>query len=364
MSDDLQYNPTLLHTQAMYTKPEKRAPLLKTAYHGVWSMLFPSGICPEPRIGHCFGYDKVNNRVYIAYGKNETKYYNDLWFLDVATDKWTLLKNDLLPPRAYCTATLVGRNMFIFGGEFQMDYFADLHVINLDTLEMTVIDTTGSVPGPRDSAVLFSAGNSLLLWGGNNSGNPYTETSILNLDTLQWTEYESPHTGRATPSFCLYQDKCYIFGSCKGEGLLVFDPSNQTFESISSTGTEPNHELEHSGFCAADEYLFLIGGEAMSNTMHIFAYDIKRQWWFAFHVRPDMSSLSLDDGAVSKSGLFMLPREHSESLIYCEENRTLYSILGSRMQTPPPTFQICIGEALGVIHLRSDMFEVLHQSIR
>jgi hypothetical protein len=107
----------------------------------------------------------------------------------------------------------------------------------------------------------------------------------------------------------------------------------------------------------ADELLFLVGGEASFGYMHLFALDVKRQWWFAFHVRPDNVTVSCDDGTVNKIGLFMLPREHSASVVYSPRERELISVMGSRMNEPPPIFRISIGEALAVVHLRSDMLE-------
>ena len=154
-----------------------------------------------------------------------------------------------------------------------------------------------------------------------------------------------------------------IFGSSKGHGLSEFDPETQSFQPIVCNGAEPPHEIEHSAMCGADEYLFLVGGQSDILNMHIFALDLNRNWWFAFHIRPDMETLSLDDGIINKNGLFMIPREHSATLVYCKENRTLFSLLGSRFGSPPPVFKISIGSALGSLHMRSDMFEILHKGM-
>jgi hypothetical protein len=54
----------------------------------------------------------------------------------------------------------------------------------------------------------------------------------------------------------------------------------------------------------------------------------------------------------------MMPREHGAVVVYARRTRELVSIMGSRMHEPPPIFRIAIGEALGVVHLRSDMLEV------
>ena len=80
--DTFMYAPVSSHrTEADYTsrfypannpramvKEKPPAPLLKTAYHGVWSLVYPSTIAPASRIGQCHVFDKAGDTVYIAYG--------------------------------------------------------------------------------------------------------------------------------------------------------------------------------------------------------------------------------------------------------------------------------------------------------
>jgi len=89
--------------------------------------------------------------------------------------------------------------------------------------------------------------------------------------------------------------------------------------------------------------------------MHVLALDVRRKWWFAFYVRPDNVSLTVADGGVNKSGQFMLPREHSASIVYSPRERQFVSVMGSDAADPPRVFTIAVGEALGALHLTNDI---------
>ena len=360
--DDRQFTPISLHQNQV--KPKKQLKLLQTQYHGLWSLMYPSGIAPQPRYGHCFVYDEKNEKVIIAYGQDKTQYFDDIWEYNLPTNMWRIINTKMLSPRSYASACLIGRYMFIFGGKNLNSFFGDLHCINIDTYEMRVVDIPGSKPSPRASTILFGFDDALFLWGGADESKSHKAIHILRAGTNEWRRHDVLHTGRSAAAFCTFKGVHYIFGSTKGHGLLVFDPVKKTFDHITCTGTEPPHEIEHSALCGADEYLFLIGGEAEKQSMYIYALDLNRKWWFAFHIRPDMETLSIEDGTISSSGLFMLPREHSTSIVYNENERALYSILGSKLLSPPPVFKIAIGPALSSLHMRSDMYEVLHAGFR
>jgi hypothetical protein len=154
-----------------------------------------------------------------------------------------------------------------------------------------------------------------------------------------------------------------VYGGITGTPMAIFDPETGGFKAMPCVGVEPGAELSHASLVSADEYIFLVGGDARTKYMHLYALDVKRKWWFAFHVRPDNETLSVSDGVVNRLGLFMLPREHSVSIVYSPRERQLVCAMGSRLIDPPPVFTIAIGEALGALHLRNDMldlFEIQH----
>ena len=371
--DTFMYAPVTSHrTEADYTsrfapansprmvqRTKETAPLLNTAYRGVWSMSMPSTLGPAARTGQCTVYDKQKDALVIAYGVDASgRHLNDAWSLDLHTLAWRPLARSLLEPRAYPSAVLVDRFMIVFGGARDNVFFADLHAINLDTGDVVRIPTGGDEPCPRTSPMLFERGGRLFVWGGYD-GTAQTGVYVIDVKGGEWKLLSHTHAGLPAPACCIHDDVCYVFGGVEGTPMSVFQPELGTFRSMPCVGTEPPVALSRCSLVPADEFIFLIGGEASFDYMHLFALEVKRNWWFAFHVRPDNDTLSTSDGIVNKIGLFMLPREHSASVVYSPKERELVGVLGSRMREPPPIFRVHIGEALAVIHLRSDMLEVL-----
>jgi hypothetical protein len=340
-----------------------RSPLLSVAYHGVWTMSYPNAIPPPTRTAQCFVFDPTNEWLVIAYGADSRgTCLNDAWILDIRAFSWRNLSRALLPPRAFASAVLIDRRMFVFGGVNNNTFFADLHAISIDTGEITLFRTSAD-PSPRSSAVLFYDSAKLYLWSGVNTSIP-NDLSILDLASSSWSTFPQECQGRAAASFCEHQGEHYVYGSSTSLGLLKFDRARQTFEAIQTIGISPPPQLNHTRLVSVDDYLFVIGGESNSSHMYLFALDVGRRWWFAFHVRPDQTSLSLADGIVSKIGLFMLPRESAASIVYSPRGRELVSVMGSRLVDPSPVFKIEIGEALGVLHVRSDMYEMYVKTIQ
>ena len=343
----------------------QNASLLNTAYHGVWSLSFPNTLCPSSRMGQCHIYDHEKDRLIIAYGiDSQGNCLNDVWALNLLTLNWDCLNHNALSPRQYSSAVLYGRKMIIFGGVFNHNFLSDLHFIDIDSGQVTLINSNGTIPSPRTSPILFFyPDHSLYLWSGYD-GSPRGGIYHFDLETFQWEKFERGHTGRVAPAFCNHKGRYFIFGSSKGHGLIEFFPEKGEFVPIECSGTEPERELTRSSLISVDNYLFLIGGESESNHMHIFVFDVSRNWWFAFHVRPDMINISIKDGIINKVGLFMLPREHSSSIIYRKKERELISVFGSRLMNPPPVFKISIGSALSSLHLRNDMLEMFQYSLK
>ena len=367
--DSFSYAPITAHrTESSYShrfegKRSKKSDnssqkLLNTAYHGKWMMKIQNCLTPAPRIGQCSVYDPVRDSLVIAYGLSDTgQYLSDAWSLSLSSLTWTCLATQLLSPRQYPSAVLVGRRMFIFGGAMGPQFFADLHYIDLDSGEVRTVDVSGHVPVPRTSPAMFASTTSIFLWSGWD-GRAHGGVYSINPNDGVWRRYDKSHTGVPAPACCWHKGKYYVYGGNAGTPMSVFDPETGEIEPLVCIGTEPSHELAHATLVSCDEYIMLIGGESTVQYMHLYALDVKRKWWFAFHVRPDNETLCVSDGAVNKTGLFMLPREHSASIVYSPRERHLVSVMGSKMLDPPPTFIISVGEALACLHLRNDMLDL------
>jgi hypothetical protein len=320
-------------------------------------MTIPATLGPSTRIGQCGVYDVDRDAFYMAYGVTpKGTHLNDFWRLDLLTHTWRLVARKLLSPRAYPSAVLVGRLMYIFGGALDGDFYSDLHAVNVDTGEIIAVNHTGNSLCERTSPLMIARSGFLYIWGGYN-GTAQRELVRLPIGGGEAQKFPEHHTGLSAPAYCCHNGTTYVFGGATGTGMSILDPEAGSLIPMPCIGTEPCEDLSRPSLVSADEFIFLIGGDAPAKHMHLFALDVKRRWWFAFHVRPDGETLTTADGHVSKSGLFMLPREHSASVFYSPKERELVSVMGSRLDDPPPVFKIAIGEALAVLHARSDLLE-------
>ena len=137
---------------------------------------------PQPRGGHSFVYDKYNNR-FIAFGgltsgDDIEVCVNDTYQLTIQNTSscssrssslvavWKKLRcSGTLPSPRWChSGVLQGDDMFVFGGwSYERTvgagsgskFFNDVHILNINTLVWTQIDTTGSAPRPRCQCACF-----------------------------------------------------------------------------------------------------------------------------------------------------------------------------------------------------------------
>jgi dynein heavy chain len=136
----------------------------------LWSKVEVSGRCPEPRSHHS---TVVYGTKIIMFGgfRNSSLRYNDVWIYDTTTDEWSqphvgvtetrgegevfFKRNwpDVPSPRGGHSATLIGNQMYIFGGYggagFARRDFNDVYALDLDSWEWRSIECTGEVPDAR-----------------------------------------------------------------------------------------------------------------------------------------------------------------------------------------------------------------------
>lgn len=336
-------------------------PLSQPPFSCTWTLNFPNMIGPASRCGQCQIYDEENDCLIIAYGVNPNgQFLNDMWVLDLQKLVWRQLPVQLHQPRANCRAVKFQREMVIFGGSNGHTFFSDLHCVNIDTGVVTNFDSTAS---PRENPLLFITDQNLFVWSGC-SDQISIEFDILDLQSKVWTvKSVERESGRRAASFIESpdHDSVFIFGSTRGHPVTRFIKSTQQFEVMKCLGTAPPPELQNAMVTIADNFLFVFGGEYEKSTYsYLYALDLSRYYWFPFYLLPDNTTTVYEDGEIASSGIFKLPRQHSGAFAYCKRTRSLVSTLGSLFLEPPPISVISIGNALSVLHLRSDMLDILY----
>lgn len=333
-------------------------------YKAIWSMIIPDPPLPITRSAQCSIYDPLTDQIYIAYGiDKKRRYLKDCWALNLSTLKWKLINPSLLSPRMYATSILIttenSREMFIFGGFDGLNYFSDLHSINLDTGQVTLYDSKSV--SPRMNACLFSSSESIIIYSGFN-GQTLDTLDEFNFLTQKW-ERQTRIDGIRGRSAAVCTDSFdgshwFIFGDTVGHPLVSVDTDNQSFKELFCAGFGPPAGLKHALFCRADRYLFACGGLKDSPYTYAYGLDIERQFWFVLSVEPDQETVSIVDGCV-KNGMFQLPRQHSGAMAYSPHQRSIISVMGSGFVDPAPVHILRIGDALTIIHLMGDMLNML-----
>lgn len=120
--------------------------------------------------------------------------------------------------------------IYAFGGfdQFTDEVYNHVLKLNLKTLNWTLVDNYGDIPGVRmgHSASLYQ-GDKLLVYGGENEHREYlSDVVILNLQDHHWTQpdIQGPiPKGRARHAAVVYEDKLFIIGGLTGETNYILD---------------------------------------------------------------------------------------------------------------------------------------------
>jgi len=354
-------------SQILPRKP--RSQLLKTSYTGIWSMVNTDN-SPAGRTLQFWCTDEENRFVYTGFGIGQNdEYLTDINKFNISTREWTPfpLKGDTISPRVNSRAIISKGVLYIFGGNHDRDYYNDIYSITLSTGEVKLLQTTGGIPSPRSSPVIGLYNQHIYIWGGYDGLNCPSELHILNLDTLEWTVLPQAVIGRASPSYVQVNETIYAYGSSKVGGLIMINLETNTVSQEPTTGCEPIPTLVDASLVYFDNFLLLIGGRSHTDYTYVYALSLDdandKKWWFVFHVIPDGETVSVSDGDISDVGMFMVPRIHSLGVVFDQARRQILGFFGSIYKQSDSLVQLDIGDALSFIHLRDDMMISLRDSI-
>jgi len=195
-----------------------------------WIELTPptDGPTPEPRLTPSTVYDPQGHRMVMWSGQGkEGVFFNDIWAFDLAAHTWTeLTPADPKPNKRYGTVSILdpqSRNMAVFAGFTDEGRFGDTWRFDMESGAWTrIFENEG--PGRRclHSASLDRARQRMIIYGGQRSG-PLGDIWAFDLSAHTWTELtpaDSP-PGRffASQVYVPYNDRAVIFGGNLGEDI-------------------------------------------------------------------------------------------------------------------------------------------------
>lgn len=230
------------------------------------------------------------------------------------------------PPRYEHAASLVGRNLYVIGGNCGGRYLNDVWVLSLETLSWQLV-TTSAKPLPpvgggsfdeivpvvttpllgfaEDSskpsstcALPPSAGHVLVAWGSNllcigghtkaKDAKVYMVVRALDTHKNEWS-FMSP-AGNTPPqrgghSGTLVGSKVYLFGgedtARRPQGdLFVLDLADMEWQSPEATGTPPPARSAHAAAAYQQRYLLVFGGGSVANCFgDLYVLDTDTMHW-------------------------------------------------------------------------------------
>jgi len=235
-----------------------------------WTRLETRGTPPPPRLGHDAIYDAQGRRMIVWAGQHESRFFNDVWALDLDNLTWRELLPATRPQARYGSASIfdpVERRLVTFAGFTDLSRrFQDTQAFDLDTDTWEDLTPAGEKPEIRCllTAAFDPAERRMIIFGGQRSG-PLGDIWAFDLGSRSWTPLAA---GGAPPgrffaaSFVDAQRRFHVFGGQTAGGDVsetwVFDLADERWSRLDVPGPPPR-----SGMFAAyadDEHRFVVFG--------------------------------------------------------------------------------------------------------
>eukprot|EP01137_Pigoraptor_chileana_P033506 Opistho-2@24476 len=226
-----------------------------------WLQLKTSGDKPKPRYEHCACVNATTGELFVFGGADMESRFADLSILNLDSLVWSVPSFEGAPPspRTYHTCTaMVGSKLYVFSGGENGAFAvtdADVHVFDTVSKVWTVATTNGRAPSPRFGHVIAAVGTRLFVHGGMNGAEIFGDLHILDTETLTWSSPTSKgNAPRRTGHACVViGSKVYVQGGLHfgGDGpsprddLFALDTETLSWEASIVDTEKPSARLDH-----------------------------------------------------------------------------------------------------------------------
>merc|ERR1712130_286533 len=204
-----------------------------------------------------------------AYGQCKASTNNSqmlLWYHPETT-------GDPPSPRAAHSAAVVGKKMYIFGGNNYNKLFNDLYCLDTGNMKWSQVITQGKPPSPRANHSLTNIGDKYLMVFGGNDGQPLNDIHIFDIEKSTWTQpklHGTPPIARGGHSaVCLKNKQLLIFAGGYNSKILndlyILDVDSMCWIRPSDTGMVPPPRAGHSCCVTKDNVVYIMGGGDSEN---------------------------------------------------------------------------------------------------
>jgi hypothetical protein len=219
------------------------------------------------------------------------------------------------------TSTLIGSNIFVFGGCDSKSCFNDLFVFDADCMAWTHPECSGDIPPPLRAMTATAVGKKLVIFGGGDGPSYYNDIYILDTINFRYTKPEitNPHipSKRRAHTACLYKNGIYIFGGGDGVRALndvwrldVSDLSKMYWKLISppSTGSKfannsssidsrlaaqrPTARGYHTSNMVGSKLIIFGGSDGVECFRDVWIFDVETLIWRCVDIKTSFPRLS------------------------------------------------------------------------
>ncbi|KAK1830006.1 hypothetical protein QBC39DRAFT_412088 [Podospora conica] len=123
------------------------------------------------------------------------------------------------------TTTLVGSNVFVFGGCDSRACFNELYVLDADSFYWSTPTVVGDIPVPLRAMTCTAVGKKLVIFGGGDGPAYYNDVYVLDTVNFRWSKPrivgDRVPSKRRAHTACLYKSGIYVFGG--GDGVRALN---------------------------------------------------------------------------------------------------------------------------------------------
>mmetsp|Transcript_77418 Transcript_77418/g.214045 ORF Transcript_77418/g.214045 Transcript_77418/m.214045 type:complete len:580 (+) Transcript_77418:85-1824(+) len=234
---------------------------------------------------------------------------------------------DIPSSRCGAQAVTMATRMYLHGGCDEKRTFGDLHLLEIEQMKWTELQTDGRAPAPRWGHTMEGYNTDLVIFGGlvseggglladeapraiqappfaaglawGHSGTPDNSVFTLQTQSLTWQVPNcvgTPPSPRFCHSACVADDLYVIFGGCAAgdfsrplDDLHWLDLRSMQWTSPSCSGAAPSPRFAHKMIRAPEDQLLVFGGASSSSGVEVqpgslYSFNLATSTWSAVQV--------------------------------------------------------------------------------
>lgn len=212
------------------------------------------------------------------------------------------------------TTTLVGSNVYVFGGCDSRTCFNELYVLDADSFHWSTPHVVGDLPLPLRAMTCTTVGKKLVVFGGGDGPAYYNDVYVLDTVNFRWSRPrilgERAPSKRRAHTACLYKNGIYVFGGGDGIRALndiwrldVSDVNKMSWKLISGSSTasssppsssdkspggvkdlRPKARGYHTANMVGSKLIIFGGSDGGECFNDVWVYDVESHIWKAVHI--------------------------------------------------------------------------------